>query len=93
MASCGIYEGYKGGIDKKFDVVGNRLDAMKAELKGDIKDSNNTFTEHKKEVEKEGRKVLERVAFAGGKIAVTKSGIFYSIRNKRTRQEQTMAVE
>ena len=23
---------------------------MKAELKGDIKDSNNTFTEHKKEV-------------------------------------------
>ena len=73
---------YRGGIDKKFDAVGKKFDAMKAELKSDIKDTNNKFTEHKKEVEEEGRKVLERVAFSEGEIAVIKSGIFYLIGNK-----------
>ena len=38
--------------------------------------------------------MLERVAFSEGEVAVIKSGIFYSIGNKGTGQEeQTMTVE
>ncbi|KAF8430336.1 hypothetical protein EV426DRAFT_708511 [Tirmania nivea] len=79
------------GIDKKFDskfdAMDNKLDIMRKDFNDDIKGSNTKFEKHKKEVEGEQTKILEKVAFVDGEVQMVKEGICSLLGSKDSRQE------